>query len=69
MLFQMREKFLDIGSNSFTRNSELIAQLVGYLSFRVALFQEFEDARAHKVRTEHLSVEDVEDDSAVLIVG
>ena len=68
MLFQMREKFVDIGSSSFARNTELVAQFVGYLCFRAALFQEFQNARAHKVRTEHLSVEDVEDDGAVLIV-
>ena len=68
-LLEMREKFMEIYRDRFPRHTELFAQFVGYLCFRAALFQELEHARAHEVQPEHLSVEDVEDDGAVLVMG
>jgi len=69
MLLEMREKFMKICRDRFPRCTELLAQFFGDLCFRAALFQELEHARAHEVQPEHLSMEDVEDDGAVLVVG
>ena len=69
MFFEMREKFPEIRCDGFLRRSELLAQLVDDLCFRASLFQKLEHARAHEVQPEHLSVQDVEDDGAVLVVG
>jgi hypothetical protein len=69
MFFEMREKFLEIRCDGFASDAKLVAQLVGNLYFRAALFQEFEHPRAYEIQPEHLSVEDVEDDGAVLVMS
>ena len=68
MLFKKREKFVQIGCNDLAGHAEVPAQLISNLRFRAAVFQKFEHAGPHEVQREHLSVKDIEDDSAVLVV-
>jgi hypothetical protein len=68
MLSEMREKFLKVGNNGLPRYSERLADFVSDLLFGIGLLQKFEHPRAHEVQPIHLSMEDIKDDSAVLVV-
>ena len=69
VLSEMREKFLKVGYHGLPRYSEGLADFVGDLLLGVGLLQKFEHPRAHEVQPIHLSVEDIKDDSAVLVMG
>jgi hypothetical protein len=69
MLLEMREKFLKIGYDGLPRHSEGAADFVGYLLFGIGLLQKFEHPRTHEVQPIHLSVENIEEDSPVLVVS
>jgi hypothetical protein len=66
MFLEMGEKFLEVRCNDLATDAELPAHPFGNLSFRVALFQKFEHPRTYQVQPEHLPVEDVEYDGAIL---
>ena len=69
MPFEMREKFAEVGFHDFSTCTELTTDFRRDLCFGATLLQEFEHAGTDKVQPEHLSVEDVEDDGSVLVVG
>lgn len=66
--FKLRNKALDIGSDSPRFGAKLDGDPFNDFGFCVAVSEKFEDSRAYSVRTEHLSVQDVEDDSAIAVM-
>ena len=68
MRFEIGEKFLKIRGDGLARDAEFAADGIGDLYVRTSLFQEFEHAGTDKVQPVHLSVKDVQDDSAICVV-
>lgn len=69
MFLQVREEFPEVAFDGLAACAKFAADGLGDLRLGAALFQEFENSRTDKVETEHLSVEDIEDDGAVGVVG
>jgi len=69
MLFERPEKFPDVLGRGVQAYAELSTDLLRDLRFLAVLFEEFQYSGAHKVEPIHATVSDVEDDSAVLVMG
>ena len=68
VLLKCFDKFTHVRFGGSPLDPKLACELFCDLWLRRALLQEFEDSRSDKVEAEHLAVEDVEDDTAILAV-
>ena len=68
VLLKCFDKFTHVRFGGSPLDPKLTCKLFRDLWLRRALLQEFEDSRSDEVEAEHLAVEDVEDDTAILAV-
>jgi hypothetical protein len=68
VLLERFDKLTDVRFCPSAVDPKLTCELFRDLWLRRALLQEFEDSRSDEVEAEHLAVEDVEDDTAILAV-
>lgn len=69
MFFEVKHEFPQVLNYDFPADPKLCAQSLRNLFFAVALPEEFEDARANEVQTEHLAFANMENNCSILIVG
>jgi hypothetical protein len=68
VLLKRFDKFTHVRFGGSPLDPKLTRELFRDLGFRRALLQEFENSRSDEIEAEHLPVENVEDNTAILAV-